>query len=943
LFDLTPTVEQLKYHGYAVCVQVDNPFAPQDAKPRKVEPGTLVRDLDPHGKFPAVCKIDGSWVLRKDWDIAVVPGQIVEFYTYPQGGGNGQGSDVGRTVLMIAAIYVAVQFGQTQFMVNTFGSAAPSIAVFAATTLVNLLVPVQTPDAVNNTSQASNSYTANLSANQARLDQPIPVLYGRNKIFPDYAAEPYSTFDANDDQYFHALFTIGQGEYRFESILIDDTNLTNFSDVLVQRKLAPGVLPTSVAANIVNAPEVTGNELKDGRYVGPFIGCRPLSKAVKISIDIVFSRGLASYDSAGVPGNKTVAWQVEYRAVDDFGTGSLVDTPGAWTILANESITAAQTKPLRRTFDYVLPTACRPQVRLTRATPFDDNSRVANTIEWAGLRCHLQAAAPLCPTATHFEVVMRASEQLSGLSQRKIAVISWRKLRTWSPGGGWSGGLVETRNPAWALADKWTNPVYGDGYEDARCDLQGLYDLSLVWETRQDRFDAVFDQTQDSHAADQMIAQAGRASVFRRNGVMTLSRDALRDLPVTAFTARNIKPGSVTIDYSFANEGTPDGVIVEYWNNRLWDWKDITCPAPGVITPVRPQRMKLFGVTGSLHAEREGLYHAANNYYRRKYPSFATELEGMIPAFGSAVAFAPSLPGWGRGGDLVSFDVGTLTATLTEPLPWTSASAHYVSFIQKDGSLSSPYAVSPGPDEFKAIFEVAPSGVLSTNLATKERTKYVFGAGTPYEVILRVLSIRSQADESGVRTFTIGGVVEDDRVHLADNALLPGEGVIQDDVSNVPDDGSGSGTALVPYLGYPSPSGVYETTNILNFVNNGFAHRYPDSILVGRTLEELQGLRIGGWWLLGAGPYSTAQTGLFDIRVTLVSGDVVLGSAVDTWLALNVTRSWYLTTPTVVGEEYHSSILIEIRRNADGLVLASAVWPLDAVFGGSEGGTSPGN
>lgn len=911
----------------ASLVVVPNPMAVHEAVARTVPAGSRIRDLAPESRFPPVCRLDGQWILRAEWERELQEGQVVEFHVYPQGGGGG-GSDVGRTLLMIAAIYVAAQFGGPA-LASVFGKASTAVAVFAATTLVNALVPVKVgSDGVSSGGgSVSPTYTTGLSGNQFRLEEAIPVLFGRNKTFPSFAAEPYIEYSesGNDDQYYYALFCLGQGQYDIESMLIDDTNIGDFSDV--QRViLPPGTLPTLVSANIVAAPEVTGNELTAGKFVGPFIGCRAKSKANEISIDITCSRGLATYDAAGNPGNMAVSWQVQYRAVDDFGNPSFSDSPGNWTILETETLTLAQTKPVRRTYKYGLPSNCRPQVRLVRTTPFNDNSRVANTVEWAGLRCHLTAPAPLSAIATHIEIVMKASEQLSGLTQRKVAVISRRLLRKWHPDTGWTA-VQETRNPAWALADKWTNAVYGDGYADSRCDLQTLYDLSLVWDARQDRFDAVFDQTYDSFAADQMIAQAGRAAVFRRNGLMTLTRDQLRGMPVTAFTARNIQPGSVSIKYGFCNEATPDGVIVEYRDNRSWDWVDILVPAPGVVTPVRPQRLKLFGVTGATHALRDGLYHMANSYYRRKFPSFSTELEGMIPHFGSAVVFAPSLPGWGKLGDVVSFTLATKLLVVSEPLAWTSAAKHYISFLNRNGSLTIPYEVTRGADDYSAYFSVTPAAVISADYADEERTKYVFGAGTPYPQVLRVLFVgNSAAGDDGVKNFQISGVVEDDRVHTADVAYLPADGVVQDPVDVVPgtggggagggDDGPPSSEYVVYLKAFTPPDGVP-------------GYQYPHSLIKFQTdgkalliYESSFSYTPAGWWILGAGPYDSAVTGLFEIRLVLVSqvGDLPLGDSLDTWLSLSSERVWYHLA-IGVGSVYETLVNIEIRSAATQIVL----------------------
>jgi hypothetical protein len=888
-------------------------MAPHEAEVFEVAVGTPVRTLDPQGRFPAVCRLDGQWILRKDWGHLLAAGQTVEFYEYPQGGGggeNGGGSNAGRTILTIAALYLAVQFGQWYALEGLAGgqAAGTAIASLILTTIVNDLVPIN-PGNINPGTTDSQNYSANLSGNQARLEQPIPVLYGRNKTFPDFAAQPYSKYE-NDDQYFYALLCLGQGSYDIESMLIDDTNLLNFTEV-VKKVLPPGTAPSTVSPVVVSAPEVTNNPLTEGRYIGPFVACRPQETVKSIGIDIGFSRGLATYDSGGVPGNKTVGWDVEYRSVDDFGAGL---TP--WLLLHSESLTAAQTKPLRRSFDYDLPTACRPQVRLVRTTPFDTNSRVANTIEWVAMRATLNAAAPLSATATHIEIKMRATDQLSGLTQRRIGVISRRKLRQWT-GTAWTAEIA-TRNAAWALADKWTNQVYGDKYPDARCDLSGLRTLALRLDSRQDRFDGVFDTTYDSFQADQMIAQSARSAVFRRGAVMTVTRDEKKDFPVTAFTSRNIDPGSVSIDYKFADENSVDGLIIEYWHNRVWDWREVVCPMPGITAPTHPQRIRLFGVTGPIQARREGTYQAANTYWRRRFASFTTEMEGMLPAFGSAVAFAPSLMGWGVTGDLVDYDSEALTLTLSEPVAWVAGASHYLSVVERTGGLSTPVLVTPGASDYTVVLSSPLVETPSIDQADEDRTKYLFGVSQPYSRVLRVLGIRDTKEGDGRVKYSVNGVIEDDRVHAADNFLLPTDGMVQDDVDAPTDDGSGSGGALIVFL------------EDVSVAADG-AHAAEADVWLRNTGIGESGIgsgRFTGQWLL-ASPHPAVDCALFEARADMLGGTAVGGSALGVWLGLGVDRGWNLIV-TGDGASASATIRVQIREVATGRLQGAANWSLSA-------------
>ena len=109
-------------------------------------------------------------------------------------------------------------------------------------TLINAVVPLQAANApgASNGQSPESVYNVSASANQARLRQPIPVIYGRHLIFLDFAAQPYAEY-VDNEQYFHALYCVGQGRYNIpdSAILIDDTRLSSFTDVQY-RVLQPG-------------------------------------------------------------------------------------------------------------------------------------------------------------------------------------------------------------------------------------------------------------------------------------------------------------------------------------------------------------------------------------------------------------------------------------------------------------------------------------------------------------------------------------------------------------------------------------------------------------------------------------------------------------------------------------------------------------------------------
>jgi sulfur carrier protein ThiS len=889
----------------------------------RVPAGTWLADLVPASRFPFMCIANGMPLRREYWlTRPVYAGDVISLHAVVQGGGDNNGS---RAALQIVAAVVIAYF--------TWGTAYQAYApllISAASLLINMLVPPERPRPQNQLQDTSSTYDVNLAGNRARLGSPIPVIYGRMMLFPDFAANPYFEYQRNEqspngDQFYYALFAIGHGDYNIERVMIEDTSIDYFFDVQYN-VLLPGVLPTLVNPVVVTAPEVAGQECRAAQYVGAFNACAPKQRIRQLAVDMVCP-GLGRGATGGAVSAMVIRFRIETRPVDDFGIAL-----APWSVLAIEEIAGATMEQVRQSYTYDIATPARLQVRVVRLTFFDNNALVANTLNWASMRSYLDTEATLAPTVTHLEVRIRASEQLSGLSQRRIAVIARRRLRFWAPGFGWSTDTEETRSIAWALADKWTNPVYGDGLPDSRIDLQTLYELDRVWASRQDRLDIIFDNRTDSLTADQTIAQCGRATVFRRNGVRTLSRDQRQDMPVAAFTTRNMLPGTASVRYAQVTEETPDGVVVEYFDNRAWDWLDVMCPSPGVTTPVKPVRLRLVGITGRTHATREGLYQAASNTYRRKFPSWQSEMEGIFVTFGSPVLFAPVMQSAVQSGDVAFWDEATLTAGMTEPLNWVQGANHFVRLMQDDGSVTDPLPVLPGPNPQDVTFVSLDSSIdIRVDDAARERTKYVFGTLDAVQQIVRVVAVQPQGrNEDGAPTYILNGVVEDDRVHSVDAYLLPGPGDDQDPVNPGPDDFPDPGI-LVPTLRNASSEDMALTggaSATLTFDPSGAL------LANGATVAE-------DMWIFPR-PIEPSQAALYELRATHIStavnGGSFSGEPWDVWMSLASARSW--TGTAGEGQYIQVTFLAEIRDVATQTVQASARMFIsaDAALPGGGGG-----
>ena len=770
-------------------IMLHNPFRPE--RDREViavaEPLTIRDWLDVRGieefDHPTICLRNAEPVLRGRWgETEIGENDLVVFVPLPQGGGGG-GKNPLRTILMLAVMVAAPYLGGLIAgaigVTSTIGISLITAGVaLVGTTLVNVLLPPPKPAAPSfgkGVPSPSPTYSLTAQGNQARLTQPIPVVYGRHRVFPDLAATPWAEYDGNE-QYLHQLHCIGQGQYEVEQIRIEDTPIASFEEIETEL-VPPGGAVTLFETDVVTAPEIAGQELigvndreagEDG-WVGPFTANPAGTRATGIGIDVVMPRGLYYAADDGSLKARTVEWEVEARAVDDDGAAT-----GGWIAVASESVTAAENTPQRKSYRYTV-TAGRYEVRARRTNDKSGDARAGHEIRWGGLKAYLDDP-PAFGDVTLLAVRMRATDNLSQRSARMINCIVTRKLPVWDPETGWSGPRA-TRSLASAFADA-ARARYGAGLDDARIDLAALHALDAVWQSRGDRFDAVFDQSLTVWEALTRIARCGRALPFLQGGILRIARDAPRTLPVALFGPRNIVRGSFRVQYIMPGEDTADSVTVTYFSERTWTPDEVVAALPDSATEAadKPATVDLFGCTGAEQAVREGLYMAAANRYRRRIVTFRTELEGLIPTYGDLIAITHDLPRWGQGGEVVEADGRTLT--LSEPLEWDAGEetaagtgtatvgppVHYLALRRRDGSLSGPWPVGPGADDRTVVLREDLDLEPYTG-ADEERTHFAFGAGEAWGLRARVMAVRPRGEQ-----VEITAVGEDARVHEADQA-----------------------------------------------------------------------------------------------------------------------------------------------------------------------------
>jgi len=741
-----------------------NPFClQQNIESFDANIGQTVRSFLDHNNItefnkPTICFINGNPLLRADWDKTyITENTIVAFIALPQGGGGG-GGKILRTVLTLAVLVAAPYAGSAlagqMGITSAIGKSLLTAGIaLSGSVLVNALVPPPMPSARFKTAdRPSPTYSLQAQGNQARLGEPIPVIYGRHVIYPDFGATPYTEF-INNDQFLFQLHVIGQGEYDVEQIRIEDTPISSFQEITYEI-VPPGGAVTILDTDVTVAPEVAGQELLSvadgGGWTGPFIANPAETLTDTIAIDVIMPKGLYYSNDTGGLDSRTVNWDIEAREIDDTGTAL-----GAWVNLGSETVTAATNSSIRKTYKYGI-TAGRYEVQAIRTNAKDTSMRAGNDLNWNALRSHL-TTIPDFSNVTLLALKMRATDNLSQRSSRMMNCIVTRKLPVWDNVTGWSIPQA-TQSIAWALADI-LKANYSASLSDDRIDLNALLALDVIWTARGDNFNAVFDSKMTVWDALSQTARCGRTVPFMQSGVVRFVRDEEKTLPVAMFSPRNIVKGSFKIEYIMPGEDTADSVKVEYFNSKTWKPDEVTAALPG-SSALLPATVALFGCTDNVQAMREGLYMAAANRYRRRIVSFKTELEGMIPTYGDLIAISHDMPSWGEAGEITTYVHPVLT--LSEPVTFDAGQNHYIALRKRDGSISGPWAVTAGANTQEVTLQDVLDFTPYTG-SSEERTHFSFGIGENWGVFARVTAVRPQGE-----LVEITSVIENNLVHSAD-------------------------------------------------------------------------------------------------------------------------------------------------------------------------------
>ena len=746
--------------------------------------------------LPTVLEINGASVLRRDWRTRrVAAGDNVRFVSYPLGGARGGGAkQILGLVALIAVAAFAFWAGPALFGAGTFGAFLTTAAIgIGGSLLVNALTAPKAGATNAPTATQDQIYSVQAQGNTAKLGQPLPVWYGRLKVFPDFAATPWGEFVAND-QYLNVLLSVGMGSFSYEALYVSDTILwdpvNGVSATFTGAQVAfyePGATVTLFPTNVDSSIEVTGQQLPDGsgtnggQYVsatattaganvGGFVANPSGTLAQAIAVDFVFPSGCFTVNTSNNNiGFAYVTLIAEYAPCDDAGAQT-----SAYVNLFQVTRQYASTSPVRDSVK-VNVTPGRYLVRFRRGDAGLTTTQGSNAVIWAGLRSFLQGANSFADVAT---VAIRLLATQSTQGSYKFGVLATRKLPVWN---GSAFVTQATRNPAWAFYDAVVNAQYGSGLAISKVDFNSVVSVAAGADSRGDHFDYVFSSAVAIPAAFDKILTVTRSRHFWLGDTVSLVRDEWRDVPTMMLTDREIVRDSTQVGWTMLGDEDPDAVIVEYIDQNTWLPAQVQYPPDSqFFTATHAEVKRIDGIVDRSQAFRECAFYYLQSIYRRETVQLGTEYEGRAITFGSVIRVQSELPmAYGYAGSVIGV-FGT--ALELNPAPVWDAGPFYIRLRQPNGKYFGPVLVTQGASatianldaSSLASAQAAQSTTLTAVLAREaggEDPSFEFGTANSESKLCVVLNGVPNGE-----LCTLNLVVDDQRVHatdLGDPPILP--------------------------------------------------------------------------------------------------------------------------------------------------------------------------
>lgn len=489
---------------------------------------------------------------------------------------------------------------------------------------------------------------------------------------------------------------------------------------------------------------------RETEWVGDFLCVPSDATALDVGLDFIFPRGLGSLDSKGRLKDRTCDWEVRVRPE---GSNDAYQTH-TFTLTENDNTPQRLTKWLNAEMGL---TPGRWEVGCRRISLVTKSTKVFDEVQWMGLKSVIQTDYQNDEESI-ITLKIKATNALSQQANSQYWNDSTRILPVRQSDGSYAEQA--TRSIADAVIDACRNTVYGAGLEDDAIDIDTLIAYRDKWASRSDYCDGLFDQPTAFWEALGKLLETGRSYPRIELGTVSMWRDEPREALCKPYSPVNMTPDSFSVDISLPEDGDYDGVEVEWFNPLSRKSETLLCTLPGQ-NGYNPKPLKLNFVTTEEQAEREGMFAAAVQAYRRTNVDFSTDMDGWESNYGDVVPVAHDAVDWGASGQVIetlNAGDGNQYLQLSGLLEWEDGKQHYLLFNSGNKGTHGPYRVDPteAPDIVILVDEPTEK-VIAVGEKGQKPSEYMFGqANTMYKKC--ILQKVSQKGE-----FEVGcAAVEDD-------------------------------------------------------------------------------------------------------------------------------------------------------------------------------------
>lgn len=280
----------------------------------------------------------GDELIERKWWGFIIPNEneIVTIRVVPMGGGGGGGKSPLKTILTIGIIAATFAFAAplgvallgpglagTAIGVTTIGAMVGTAVIGGIGMLVsNALIPpkstaprMATLSGSGGALRDSPTLFIEGARNAARPFGVYPVVLGVHRHVPPLLSKPFTEV-VGTDQHLRMVVVWGYGRLDISDLRIGTTPIENFDDIQVET-----VEGISGDPGLTLFPEQVSQEdfsvlLKQ---VDSFTTRTSSLNVDELSVDIIFPRGLVTFNNSGNRNNRTVVGEIQYRETGTAG------------------------------------------------------------------------------------------------------------------------------------------------------------------------------------------------------------------------------------------------------------------------------------------------------------------------------------------------------------------------------------------------------------------------------------------------------------------------------------------------------------------------------------------------------------------------------------------------------------------------------------------------